>query len=96
MLTKRELTKAIQRYARRYGFSASTVRTVTTLRREAIDEYNERTTPTPRVAQTSIIKRDDEYIVRAFSETGQRLPSADYFTNDLDDAKATANMMCQQ
>ena len=39
MLTRSQLRKAIYRYARRYGFFAHTVRVCTSLRFEAIQEY---------------------------------------------------------
>jgi hypothetical protein len=38
-LTRKELTKVVAKYARRHGYSASTVRTVTALRLAAIREY---------------------------------------------------------
>ena len=38
MLTRKQLTKAIQRYARKHGYYARTVRTVTVLRLAAIRE----------------------------------------------------------
>ncbi len=40
-LTKSELTKAVQKYARRHGHFARTVRTMTCLRLAAIREYHE-------------------------------------------------------
>lgn len=38
-LTRSELTQAVARYARRHGYSASTVRTITSLLLAAIQEY---------------------------------------------------------
>lgn len=35
----KELTKAIERYARRHGWYARTVRTVTSLRYDAVNEW---------------------------------------------------------
>jgi hypothetical protein len=40
-LTKTEMTKAIGRSARKYGYSASTVRAVTVLKNRAVAEYRE-------------------------------------------------------
>lgn len=42
-LTSKQLTQAIQRYARRHGFYARTVRTMTSLRLAAIAEWKELT-----------------------------------------------------
>jgi len=39
-LTKKQLTEAVAKYARKHGFSASTVRVCTSLRLAAIQEYN--------------------------------------------------------
>jgi hypothetical protein len=39
MLTKKERTKAFQRYARKHGFYTRTVRTMTSLRFAAIKEW---------------------------------------------------------
>lgn len=39
---RKELTRAIRRYARRHGFSASTVRTCTALRLAAVAEWRVR------------------------------------------------------
>ena len=41
-LTKTQLTQAIGRYARRHGYSASMVRTCTSLRMAAIREWKDR------------------------------------------------------
>lgn len=41
-LRKRELTQAIARYARRHGFFARTVRAVSSIKFEAIREWQER------------------------------------------------------
>lgn len=38
-LTRKELTKAVAKSARKYGYSASTVRAVTVLRQRAIAEW---------------------------------------------------------
>ncbi len=41
MLASKELTQAVNRYARKYGHYASTVRTVTVLLKAAIQEYKD-------------------------------------------------------
>lgn len=38
-------------------------------------------------------KELDEYCVEAYDEKGERLPEADYFTSDKEDAKGTAELM---
>lgn len=38
-LTRKQLTAAVARYARKHGYYARTVRTMTVLLRAAIDEY---------------------------------------------------------
>ena len=38
-LTKKQLTQAVNRYARKHGYYARTVRTVSSLRYAAIQEY---------------------------------------------------------
>lgn len=45
------------------------------------------------IASTRIVRQNGEYIVRAYGQDGARMPEADYFTNDRDDAQATANLM---
>lgn len=41
-----------------------------------------------------IYNRDlEEYCCRAYNVAGERLPSADYFTDDKEDAKGTARFM---
>lgn len=44
-MTRRDITKAVSCYARRHGFYARTVRTVTVLFRDAIREYRETSPP---------------------------------------------------
>lgn len=39
MLSKKELTKAVQQYARKHNHYASTVRTISVLLKNAIKEY---------------------------------------------------------
>ncbi|HEY1602358.1 MAG TPA: hypothetical protein VGG64_22340 [Pirellulales bacterium] len=48
-----------------------------------------------RIARTKIIYNRDveEYRVKAYGSAGQRMPNADYFTDDKADAKATALAM---
>lgn len=46
-----------------------------------------------QIASTRIIYRLNEYQVKAYGFNGERIPNADYFTNDRDDAKATARAM---
>lgn len=46
-----------------------------------------------RVASTKIVKKDGEYIVRAYNAAGKRIPQADYFTTDKADAEGTAKAM---
>ena len=46
-----------------------------------------------KVASTKIVRKNGEYIVKAFDANGQRLPNADYFTTDKDDANGTAKLM---
>lgn len=46
-MTRKEITKAVRRYARKYGFTASTVRVCTSLRTEALQEYREVQAPRP-------------------------------------------------
>jgi len=41
---------------------------------------------------TKIVKRDDEYRVRLFID-GEYQAGADYYTDDLDDARDTARLM---
>lgn len=48
------------------------------------------------VASTRIIKRDGEYIVRAYDQFGEHLPQADYFTNDRKDARETSLTMTRK
>ena len=48
-----------------------------------------------QITHYHIKKTDDEYQVQAFGQDGQRIPEADYFTPDLDDAKATAQAMVE-
>jgi len=45
------------------------------------------------ITRTKIVKRDGEYIVRAYNAQGQRLPLSDYYTNDRADAEGTAALM---
>ncbi len=45
-----------------------------------------------RITRTTLHKDSDEYVVRAYGRNG-RLPEADYFTDDKDDAKRTAKLM---
>lgn len=41
-------------------------------------------------------KRDGggDYVIRAYSADGKRLPDCDYFTDDWDDAQSTYAAMC--
>ena len=39
MLTRKELTIAVRRFAKEYGYSASTVRAVTALKNRAIEKF---------------------------------------------------------
>ena len=47
---------------------------------------------TYEITKTKIVKIDDEYVVRAYNGT-KRVPDADYFTDDRDDAAGTAKAM---
>ena len=40
VLTRSDVKQAVRRFARRHGYSAPTVRTVTTLFRRAVDSYS--------------------------------------------------------
>jgi hypothetical protein len=49
-----------------------------------------------RVEATRIVRnRDGEWVVKAYGEGGRRIPSADYFTTDADDAIVTAALMTE-
>jgi len=46
------------------------------------------------IATTTISRGDyGEYVVKAFDRDGRRMPNADYFTDDLDDARNTSAAM---
>lgn len=45
------------------------------------------------VTSTKTVKKDGEYYVKAYNVFGQRVPAADYFTNDKQDAETTAALM---
>ena len=51
--------------------------------------------PSVRVASTKIVRNreTEEWVVRCYSASGDRLPNADYYTNDKTDAKQTADMI---
>jgi hypothetical protein len=46
-----------------------------------------------KVASTRIVRKDGEYVVKAYNAQGQRMSDADYFTDDKADAEATAAHM---
>lgn len=46
-----------------------------------------------RVASTKIRKIEGEYVVRAYNPDGVRIPQADYYTTDKQDAEVTAKLM---
>lgn len=49
---------------------------------------------TAKISRTSIVKAiTGEWQVKAWDKTGKRLPMADYFTDDRDDAEDTAKAM---
>lgn len=57
--------------------------------------FDERERPTGRqVGRVKIVKRYDEYVVRAWDTDGRRYSEADYYTNDRADARTTAATMC--
>jgi hypothetical protein len=43
-----------------------------------------------RLYGSAIVREDGEWVVMFFDANGRRVPSCDYFTDDVDDAKATA------
>lgn len=45
------------------------------------------------VASTKIRRKGDEYVVEAYDSKGNRMPNSDYFTDDKQDAEATAKLM---
>src|SRR5262245_45183663 len=50
----------------------------------------------PLIAKTRIVKKDGEFVVRAYGEKNQRLPNSDYYTDSREDAEETAKMMAKE
>lgn len=48
-----------------------------------------------KIIRTVIVRKDGEYIVKAYTAKG-RYPDADYYTNDKADAVATADAMVSE
>ena len=45
------------------------------------------------IANVKIVRRRGEWIVRAYDLDGKRMPEADYYTNDREDAEETSLAM---
>ncbi len=48
------------------------------------------------IVKTRIVKKEGEYIVKAYNDKGQHIAVADYFTDDREDARITAEKMVRK
>ncbi len=46
-----------------------------------------------RIVTVKIVKRDGEYVCKAYDQHGKRWAECDYFTSDREDAIGTAKLM---